>query len=207
MMRLRTRGEITPFDFIPVLVTGMREETILLRPVIRLVRPGGEMNWEGFLQRLSRYFRLTTAGSLVELAGLPAGGDRHAFGIIGADRLLLAEWKGAVPLEEVMDAGAPPYVRELDISILHHFILGRCLAMDDILQQRLEHVSYAREIPEAAGAVQRGEAAMAVVTAPLTLDHLRRLMRSGGIVPPATTALAPVIPCGLIVHRLDEVTA
>jgi uncharacterized protein (DUF1015 family) len=206
MMRLRTRGEITPFDFIPVLVTGMREETILLRPVIRLVTPGGAMDWDGFLGRLSVYFDIAPAGSLLELARLPVTADRHAIGIIGADRLLLAHWKGTAPLSEVTDAAAPPLVREFNISILHHFVLGRCLNMGDILQQRLEHVSYARELPEAAGAVQRGEAALALLTAPLTLDHLRRLMRSRGVVPPATTALAPLTPCGLIMHRLDEVT-
>jgi uncharacterized protein (DUF1015 family) len=207
MMRLRTRGEITPFDFIPVLITGMREETVLLRPVIRLVTPGRAMDWDTFLGRLSAYFHLSPAGSLLELSRLPVTADRHAFGIIGADRLLLAEWMGSAPLAEITDDTTPPVVRDLNISILHHFILGTCLNMDDILQQRLEHVSYARELPEAAGAVQRGEAAMALITAPLTLDQLRRLMRSRGVVPPATTALAPLTPCGLIMHRLDEVTA
>jgi uncharacterized protein (DUF1015 family) len=206
MMRLRTRAGNTPFDFIPVMVTGMKEETILLRPVIRLVRPGRAPDWDAFFGRLSKYFRLTPVGSLVELAQLPGGSGRHAFGVIGPDRLLLAQWEGSAPLEEITDPAAPPYVRELDVSILHHFFLGKCLGMDEVLQQRLEHVSYARDLPEAVGCVQRDEAAMAFVTSPLTLDHLRRLMRSRAVVPPATTALAPAIPSGVIIHRLDGVT-
>jgi uncharacterized protein (DUF1015 family) len=204
MMRLRTRGEITSFDFIPALVTGMQEESVLLRPVIRMVRTGGEPDWEGFLGRLGRYFRVTPVASLIELNQIPGGNGRHAFGVIGPDRLLLARWIGSAPLEEIIDPDAAPYVRELDISILHHFVLGKCLGLDEVQQQRLEHVSYARDLPEAVGAVQRGEFAMAFVTCSLNLDHLRRLMRTRSVVPPATTALAPAIPCGVIMHRLDE---
>ena len=207
MMRLRSRSETTPCDFIPALVTGMYEETIVLRPVFRVVRTDGTPDWEGFLQRLSKYFRVTPLGSLVELAQLPEGNERHVFGIVGKDRLLLARWDGSAPLEEISDAAATPEVRDLDISILHHFILGRCLGLNEVLQQRLEHVGYARDIPEAVGVVQRNEAAMAFVTPQLDLDQMRRLMRSNGVLPPLTTALFPAIPCGSIIHRLDEVVA
>ncbi len=204
MMRLRTRGEVSAFDFIPVLVTGMQEDTTLLRSMIRLVRPPGVMAWDSFLQRLTPGFNLTTATSLTELAQIPSGPGKHAFGIIGPDRLLLARWNGTLAGEQVTDPALPAMIRELDITVLHHFVLGQCLGMDAVLQQRLEHLAYARELPEAAGAVQRGECALALVPPALTLDHLRRLMRARLVLPPATTALVPPVPTGFLMHRLDE---
>jgi uncharacterized protein (DUF1015 family) len=205
MMRLRTRSAPTPSDFVPVLVTGMREATVQFRPVIRMVRPGRMPDFETFLERLGRWFELTPAGSLVELAELPGGADHHEVGIISPDRLLRAVLRSTAPLDEITDPAAPAYVRGLTLSLLHYSILGQCLEMDDILQQRLEHVSYTADLREAAGAVQRGEASMAFVTPAFGLDHLRRLMRSGGVLPPVATLLAPGVPAGLIMHRLDEV--
>lgn len=205
MIRLRARDETVPADFIPAVVLGMHQESVVLRPVFRLVRL--QADWEEFLQRLSRAFQITSFESLVELAALAEGGERHAFGIVGKDRLHRARRSSATPIGDITDRTAPPELRELDVSILHHFILGECLGMSDVLQQRLEHLYYAREIREAAGAVQRGEADLAFITGPLGLDHLRRLTRSRSVLPPATTFLAPSIPSGAVMHRLDEVPA
>ncbi len=97
----------------------------------------------------------------------------------------------------------PARQRQLDVIQLHRIVLDKLLGLDQETITRLGSIKYLREAAEAVALVESGEADIAFLIKPITLDQLKDVSLSGDVMPQKSTDFYPKLLSGLAIYALD----
>ena len=100
-------------------------------------------------------------------------------------------------------AQLPERQRQLDLSHLHSIILDRLLGLDEEKVREQTNLRYLRDAGEAVDQVRRGEANVAFLTNPVTMEQLREVAFAGDVMPQKSTDFFPKLLSGLAIYALD----
>lgn len=112
--------------------------------------------------------------------------------------LLSAKQEAAAALKEL-----PEHQRKLDLSYLHTIILDKLLGLDAEKVREQTNIRYLRDAAEAVDQVRRGEADVAFLTNPVTMEQLREVAFAGSVMPQKSTDFYPKLLSGLTIYALD----
>jgi uncharacterized protein (DUF1015 family) len=100
-------------------------------------------------------------------------------------------------------AGLPENQRQLDLSHLHTIIFDRLLGLDAEKVREQTNIRYLRDAGEAVEQVRRGEADVAFLTNPVTMEQLREVAFAGSVMPQKSTDFFPKLLSGLAIYALE----
>ena len=100
-------------------------------------------------------------------------------------------------------AALPESQRQLDLSCLHSIVLDRLLGLDAEKVREQTNLRYLRDADEAVEQVRRGEADVAFLTKPVTMEQLREVAFAGDVMPQKSTDFFPKLLSGLTIYALD----
>jgi uncharacterized protein (DUF1015 family) len=100
-------------------------------------------------------------------------------------------------------AAIPARQRQLDIVQLHSLVLEKLLGISPEAMREQTNLRYLRDAAEAAAQVARGEANVAFLMNPVTLDQLREVAFAGEVMPQKSTDFYPKLLSGLAIYALD----
>jgi uncharacterized protein (DUF1015 family) len=197
-----------PHEWLPMTFFNMSGPALSILPTHRVVGPLlQDFNAAAFLDCASRFFEVENAppdvqGFVSQLAA--AGRRRVAIGLStdrGRRRILLT--LKAMDLSVVM-ADLPEAQRTLDVVILHRLLLERCLGLSEETVRQESNIAYVREFDKALAAISNGEAQLAFLLNPVSLDQLKRIVYEGNVMPQKSTDFYPKVLSGLVLFCLDE---
>jgi len=105
----------------------------------------------------------------------------------------------AAPLLEELPADK----RQLDVAVLHRVLLQHVLGLSEDDIRRQKHVRYLRAAGEAIQQVNSGEANVAFLINPVTMEQVRDIAFAGGVLPQKSTDFYPKLLSGLTIYALD----
>jgi uncharacterized protein (DUF1015 family) len=120
--------------------------------------------------------------------------------VTGAGALLLNSRQEIV---EKALADLPERQRQLDLSHLHSILLDRLLGLDAEKVREQTNLRYLRDAADAVDQVRRGEADIAFLTNPVTMEQLREVAFAGDVMPQKSTDFFPKLLSGLAIYALD----
>ena len=97
----------------------------------------------------------------------------------------------------------PARQRQLDVVQLHSLVLEKLLGISPEAIRDQTHLHYLRDAGEAAGEVTRGEANVAFLMNPVSLEQLREVAFAGDVMPQKSTDFYPKLLSGLAIYGLD----
>ena len=97
----------------------------------------------------------------------------------------------------------PARQRQLDIVQLHSLVLEKLLGISQEAIREQTHLRYLRDATEAADQVGRGEANVAFLMNPVTMEQLREVAFAGEVMPQKSTDFYPKLLSGLAIYALD----
>ncbi len=97
----------------------------------------------------------------------------------------------------------PAHQRKLDLVQLHALILERVLGLDAEAVSQQSNLRYVREAAEAVHQVRSGEADLAFLTNPVSMEQLREVAFAGDVMPQKSTDFYPKLLSGLTIYALD----
>jgi len=100
-------------------------------------------------------------------------------------------------------ASVPARQAQLDVVQLHSILLDRILGLSQERITQLGNVRFIREAAEAVEQVRAGEADVAFLIKPVTLDQMRDVSLSGDVMPQKSTDFYPKLLSGLAIYALD----
>ena len=106
-------------------------------------------------------------------------------------------------------ASLPERQRQLDLNLLHSIVLDRLLGLDAEKVREQTNIRYLRDAAEAveqvrpATAGSRGEADIAFLTNPVTMEQLREVAFAGEVMPQKSTDFFPKLLSGLTIYALE----
>ncbi|MGA7343619.1 MAG: DUF1015 domain-containing protein [Terracidiphilus sp.] len=116
---------------------------------------------------------------------------------------------GAVLLRSKPDAAAaalkdvPERQRRLDLTHLHSLVLDRLLGLNEEKVREQTNIRYLRDAGEAVEQVRRGEADVAFLTNPVTMEQLKEVAFAGDVMPQKSTDFFPKLLSGLAIYALE----
>jgi uncharacterized protein (DUF1015 family) len=160
---------------------------------------GKPFSAEAFLVAAEEFFSITPLAS-ADLQPLNAS---EGTAILVATRqhsyLLRAK---PVPIQAAL-AGIPARQAQLDVVQLHSILLDRILGLTAERITQLGNVRFIRDAAEAVDQVRSGDADIAFLIKPITLEQLRDVSLSGDVMPQKSTDFYPKLLSGLAIYALD----
>ncbi|HWZ50114.1 MAG TPA: DUF1015 domain-containing protein [Granulicella sp.] len=190
-----------PFPEAAMMMTfvNMDSPGITILPTHRVLFGLKDFKTKAFLDRAERYF---TIQPLVEpnLEELVAS-EQVAFIAVTEDGIhLLTAKPEAIAAELTL---LSPRQAELDVVQLHSILIEKVLGLTAEEIRQGQHLRYVREAEDAVAEVKRGEADLALLIRPVTLDQLRDISLSGDVMPQKSTDFYPKLLSGLAIYALD----
>jgi uncharacterized protein (DUF1015 family) len=100
-------------------------------------------------------------------------------------------------------AGIQPRQRNIDLTHLHFIVLDRLLGLDEEKVREQTNIRYLRDSAEAVDQVRRGEADVAFLTNPVSMEQLKEVAFAGEVMPQKSTDFFPKLLSGLTIYALD----
>jgi uncharacterized protein (DUF1015 family) len=100
-------------------------------------------------------------------------------------------------------AHLPERQRQLDLTQLHSVVLERLLGLDAEKVREQTNLRYLRDAQEAVELVRSGEADIAFLTNPVTMEQLKEVAFAGEVMPQKSTDFFPKLLSGLAIYALD----
>jgi uncharacterized protein (DUF1015 family) len=184
-------------QFVLALLCAADDPGVFVLPTHRLVRGLPDFDPAKIRVELGRYFDLEPAAD-------PKNTDRPEV----ICRIWLGEDHGLWRLnprpdrahEALLPSNKSEAWRDLDLAILSSAVLEGILGIRP--EQALEHISYTSSAEQAISEVNAGEAQMAFLVEPSTVEDLMKIADAGDRMPPKSTFFWPKVPAGLVIHEL-----
>ena len=93
---------------------------------------------------------------------------------------------------------------KLDVSILHEMLLREVLGISDEAVRAEKNIRYVRGLDKAVEAARRGDAQIAFLLRPTSIEDVARVSFSGGVMPQKSTDFYPKLLSGLTIYKIDE---
>jgi uncharacterized protein (DUF1015 family) len=100
-------------------------------------------------------------------------------------------------------ASLPERQRQLDLSCLHSIVLDRLLGLNEEKVREQTNLRYLRDAAEAVEQIRRGEADIAFLTNPVSMEQLREVAFAGDVMPQKSTDFFPKLLSGLTIYALE----
>jgi uncharacterized protein (DUF1015 family) len=192
---------VPPFPEAAMMMTfvNMDSPGITILPTHRVLFGLKEFNTKAFLEKAEEFF---TVKPLVEpnLEELTAA-DKVAFIAVTQDGTHLLTAKPEAIAAAL--SGFSARQAELDVVQLHGILIERILGLTAEAVRQGQSLRYVREAAEAIGEVKSGQADLAFLIRPVTLDQLRDISLSGDVMPQKSTDFYPKLLSGLAIYALD----
>jgi uncharacterized protein (DUF1015 family) len=195
-----------PFPEAAMMMTfvNMDAPGITILPTHRVVFGLENFSSADFITKASQYFDVTELSDSAPAADLidqlsKTPGESFIAATGDGNYLLTPRPDDIAPLM----AGLPLKQSQLGVAQLHKVVLDTLLGLDQDTITRLGNVHYIRDAQEAAGLVESGDADIAFLIKPITLDQLRDVSLSGEVMPQKSTDFYPKLLSGLAIYALD----
>lgn len=183
----------------------MDSEGLVILPTHRVVFGLENFAPSAFLERARPYFDIEELGAAEssQLIGRLTAAGRSKTALVAvttADSYLLNAKPAAVA-----DAlkSIPERQRALDVVQLHSLVLEQILGITPEAIREQRNLRYLRDAAEAVDQVKDGQANVAFLMNPVTLDQLREIAFAGEVMPQKSTDFFPKLLSGLAIYALD----
>ncbi len=206
----RTESSVTqlphpPFPEAAVMMTfvNMDADGLVVLPTHRVVHSLKGFDPAGFEKAAGQFFevkQLPESDSAFYLETLKSERETAFVAVPRTGALLL---KSKPEAARAAMAELPERQRQLDLSHLHTIILDRLLGLDAEKVREQTNLRYVRDASEAVEQVRHGEADVAFLTNPVTMEQLKEVAFGGEVMPQKSTDFYPKLLSGLAIYALD----
>ena len=184
-----------PFDFILFYLCSTRDPGLVVLPTHRLLRDPPDQ--EALLASWRRDLEvepMKDPAALTRALEAPSAPGRPRVGIVrrGSNTCWLLEAAPGSGAARSLESLAPP-LRSLDVSLLHHVVLGGFPGY---------RLSYTHDEREALGAIADGGAELAALVPPPRVEDVLEISRAGLTMPQKSTYFFPKVLTGLAFNKL-----
>jgi uncharacterized protein (DUF1015 family) len=181
----------------------MDSDGLVILPTHRVVHGLTSFFATAFLRAAEAYFEVKPlppfeAASFIEELSRETGTAFVAVTVAGA---FLLRAKPDVLAETLADL--PERQRQLDLTQLHSVVFERLLGLDAEKVREQTNLRYLRDAQEAVEQVRGGEADIAFLTKPVTMEQLKEVAFAGEVMPQKSTDFFPKLLSGLAIYALD----
>ncbi len=183
------------YNFHMMYFTNTESDDLRILPTHRLVSGLPSFEKGTFLEKIADYFTIREIENQSDLAEIILG-KKYAFGLmIGEDAYKVRLKEG---LETTIDWKFPQEIKELELTVLHYFIIEKCLGILGKDQRSSRNLGFERNFTECLSKAKNGDVQLAIVTQGVPVETVKKVCYSGFTLPQKSTYFYPKVICGFL---------
>ena len=156
---------------------------------------------EEFLKKLADYFIIIPLSDPYDVNEIIAG-KKWAFGMYLRGKPYKIRLKPEV--HDQLFWQVPAAVKDLDLTVLHYFVLEKVLGINQETQRNSDQIQYIRSFAECLARVDHHEAAVAFITNGVSMEQVKTVCYSGALMPQKSTFFYPKVISGLVFSSIKQ---
>ncbi len=194
-----------PYPEAAVMMTfvNMDSDGLVILPTHRVVHSLEGFDPAAFVHAAQRFFTVQALPEADAPDYIETLAAQHGTAFIAVTRTAAFLLRSKTQAVNAALADLPERQRQLDLSHLHSIVLDRLLGLDQEKVREQTNIRYLRDASEAVDQVRRGDANVAFLANPVTMEQLREVAFAGDVMPQKSTDFFPKLLSGLTIYALD----
>jgi uncharacterized protein (DUF1015 family) len=194
------------YNYTMMYFSNVEEEGLEILPIHRVIRGLKGFDGRKFLEALAEGLDVQPFDTTELLFQALRNRGRQSFGIVmsGEQKVHLASIRDEHEVDALVSPSTPKELKQLDVVLLHEYILSRLLKINDHRGRDAARVEFVTDVSHALDIVQRGEAQLAFLLNPTPVEQVQAVARAGLTMPQKSTYFHPKLPAGLVMYNLER---
>ncbi|MBS1490545.1 MAG: DUF1015 domain-containing protein [Bacteroidetes bacterium] len=189
------------YHFHLMYLTNTEAHDLRILPTHRIIKGLSPFQEEKIIEQLHHDFEVRKVEDADTLNEIIVG-KKWAFGILFKDQAFKIKLKPEAL--NSMTWHFPAEIKELDLTVLHYFIIEKILGIAGKHQRTSDHIGFDRSFSDCLTKVIRQEAQMAIITQEVSIEEVKRVCQSGYTMPQKSTYFYPKVICGFLFSSIKE---
>ena len=189
------------YNYHMMYLTNGASKDLRILPTHRLISGLHKFDKNDLLQKLSSYFNIKAIADPFDIEEIIRG-KKWAFGLVIGEEIFRIQ---LIPEKiALLDWDFSDKVKELDLTVLHYFVIEKCLGISGKDQRTSEHISFERNFTLCVNKTSKGEAQCALITNELDMPTILNVCHSGDTLPQKSTFFYPKVVSGFIFGSIKD---
>ncbi len=183
------------YNYHMMYLTNGASDDLRILPTHRLINGIEDFDKERFLEKLETYFIIKQLENPYDVTEIIQG-KKWAFGLLFGEQAYKVRLK-----PEALDQLSwdfPDVIKELDLTVMHYFIIEKGLNIAGKDQRRSKNISFERNFANCLSKTIKGEAQFAIITQDIDMQTVKDVCYSGHTLPQKSTYFYPKVICGYL---------
>jgi uncharacterized protein (DUF1015 family) len=189
------------YNFHLMYLTNTESDDLRILPTHRLIKGLSNFDEQTILKKLEVDFTIRPIDDADTLNEVIVG-KPWAFGLMFKDNAYKIRLKPESM--QRFNWPFPKVVKELDLTVMHYFIIEKVLGIPGKEQRRSENIEFDRSFSDCLKKVIQGEVQMAIITNEVSIDDVKDVCHSGFTMPQKSTYFYPKVICGFLFSSIKE---
>ena len=181
--------------------TNTEADDLRILPTHRLLSGLEGFAEDELLAKLGRYFFIKPLEEAADVNEVILG-KQWAFGLLVGDNAYKIRLKPE-KIEEI-DWNFPEAIKELDLTVLHYFVIEKCLGIAGKEQRGSHNIQFERNFTKCLQQVSSGAAQCALITKYISIETVKQVCYSGYTLPQKSTYFYPKVICGFLFGSIKD---
>ncbi|MBL7858295.1 MAG: DUF1015 domain-containing protein [Cyclobacteriaceae bacterium] len=189
------------YNYHLMFLTNTESDDLKILPTHRLIRNVADFDEQKIIKALEENFILKPVEDAATLNEIIVG-KQWAFGLLFKDNAYKVRLKPESLTK--LKWPFPKEVKELDLTVMHYFIIEKVLGIPGKEQRQSEKIDFDRSFSDCLKKVLQGDVQLAIITNEISIEEVKRVCHSGFTMPQKSTYFYPKVICGFLFSSVQE---
>tara|TARA_R110001599_G_scaffold41503_2_gene125503 strand:- start:11850 stop:13148 length:1299 start_codon:yes stop_codon:yes gene_type:complete len=189
------------YNFHLMYLTNAEADDLRILPTHRLLSGLKNFSKDELLKKLSEDFIIKPLDNPNDVNEIILG-KKWAFGLLFGKEAVKVRLKPERITE--LKWNFPQVVKDLDLTVMHYFIIEKALGILGKEQRSSEHISFERNFSNCLERTMSGEVDFAIITQDISMEDVKNVCHSGFTLPQKSTYFYPKVISGYLFGSIKE---
>ena len=189
------------YNFHLMYLTNAEADDLRILPTHRLLSGLKDFSKEDLLKKLSEDFIIKPLDNPNDVNEIILG-KKWAFGLLFGKEAVKVRLKPEKIAE--LKWNFPQEVKDLDLTVMHYFIIEKALGILGKEQRSSDHISFERNFSNCLEKTMSGEVDFAIITQDISMEDVKNVCHSGYTLPQKSTYFYPKVISGYLFGSIKE---
>lgn len=194
------------YNYIMMFFTNLDDEGLVIFPTHRAVHSLPNYDGAQLMAALQTYFDVQVYATPQMMMEALKKHDRFTYGFVSnhSSKFFVATLKSDSMLDVLVPDPLPREVKELDVVLLHHYIIRQLLGVSQEAQEKKLNIHYLQSVQECIDEIAAGKAQVAFFVNPTKIHQVRAVAKAGHTMPQKSTFFYPKLVSGLVMNKMSD---
>ncbi|MTI39518.1 DUF1015 domain-containing protein [Fulvivirga lutimaris] len=189
------------YNFHLMFLTNTEADDLRILPTHRVIKGLDNFSPNDLIKKLEEYFIIKPVEEAHSINEIILG-KQWAFGLLFKDFAIKVRLKPE--MIDTMSWQFPDAIKALDLTVMHYFIIEKCLGIPGKDQRASSILEFDRSFSDCLAKVITNEAQMAIITNDISMEDVKQVCYSGFTMPQKSTYFYPKVICGYLFSSIKE---